>query len=84
MRISFLMYKYVVDIYVCIYKEARKREIEGVSITCMQTNVQWPAYVASRYPLWPSVPECPSPGAPSQLLRHIAVTRNLQNHNLKL
>lgn len=29
---------------------------KGVSITCMQTNVQWPAYVASRYPLWPSEP----------------------------
>lgn len=33
---------------------------ESVSITCMQTNVQWPAYVAPRYPLWPSELGCPS------------------------
>lgn len=54
----------------------------GVSITCMQTNVQWPAYVASRYPLWPSEPVCPLLADPSLHLRRKQPPRNQQNHNL--
>lgn len=55
----------------------------GVSITCMQTNVQWPAYVAPRYPLWPSELECPSVGDLWRHPRRTPVIRSQQIRNLR-
>lgn len=55
----------------------------GVSITCMQTNVQWPAYEAPRYPLWPSELVRPLPVVLLQLLQHMMAAQSRRNHNLQ-
>lgn len=55
----------------------------GVSITCMQTNVQWPAYEAPRYPLWPSELARPSPAILLRRTRRRLAARSRRSRNLQ-
>lgn len=55
----------------------------GITVLACTTNVHWPVYDATRYPLSPSVLGCPWRPVLSQHPQPPPVTQSLQSHNLK-
>lgn len=64
----------------------RKREVycySGITVLACTTNVHWPVYGATRYPLSPSALGCPWTPVLSQHPLPPTVSQSLQSHNLK-